>query len=711
VDGAGGLGLLRRWTGPGQPIAAVHGSNYPARECATAGHFSCFRVGRRYPPARLRLTPRLVLPLLVIFLALLAMPAAAFAQGGGTVPPGLPPAPPPPELVVESPGGKPLIHEGQTTRQLLGGTWYFRLDDSLVTGDAERWYEQEDLAGWTAVNVPHNWNAQDTLENKASVGWYRKEFTLPSSPRRANHFWKVRFEGANYRSWVWLNGEPIGAYTGYFPFEADLEGLRRGRNTLVIKVSSLRSNRDLTHWRPAAFNGFGTGGWWNFGGLLREVYVRRIDTIDIEDVHVLPRLRRVSGPAKVEVRVQLRNLTARDRKVALSLSVDGERFAVPRQTVLRNNERELTTSFTIPRPRLWQPGRPALYPMTVYADEDGRRRAAYRVRFGVRKLEAVRGGVIRLNGKRLALRGASIHEDDLEEGGALSQGTRRLLVSRLRDLGATVTRSHYPLHPAFIELLDKYGILYWVDAPVYQLPNSYFDQTKVRSAALRAVILAVRNNLNHPSIMTWALVNEPAEQGEEFGLFGAGLARFIQDGAAAARELDDTRLIAIDRHSRLGEPVTSSVYRHLDVLGVNEYMGWYRSVREDNTARGASTVADLGPFLDSIHAANPNLPLVVTEYGAEAVRSGPVEQKGSFEFQTRFAIDHLRVHASKPYVNGSIWWALRDFRVHPQWAGGAPDGWTTPPWHNKSLIEETNGRKRPVYFEMRKRWRKTKPLR
>ena len=31
------------------------------------------------------------------------------------------------------------------------------------------------------------------------------------------------------------------------------------------------------------------------------------------------------------------------------------------------------------------------------------------------------------------------------------------------------------------------------------------------------------------------------------------------------------------------------------------------------------------------------------------------------------------------------------------------------PWHNKSLIEEVNGRK-DVYFDMRKRWRKTKPL-
>ena len=105
----------------------------------------------------------------------------------------------------------------------------------------------------------------------------------------------MRFEGNNYRTKVWLNGTQLAFYTGYFPFEVLLKNLKPGRNTLVAEVSSLRSNSDLTHWRPAAFNGYGTGGWWNFGGILREVYMRRVDTVDVEDVQVLPRLRRVGG--------------------------------------------------------------------------------------------------------------------------------------------------------------------------------------------------------------------------------------------------------------------------------------------------------------------------------------------------------------------------------------------------------------------------------
>ena len=135
---------------------------------------------------------------------------------------------------------------------------------------ASGWYAQDDLTGWTPITVPHNWNATDTTENRPTIGWYRKDFTLPAPPKnrkeRLREFWKVRFEGNNYRTKLWLNGEQIAFFTGYFPFEVLLKNLKKGRNTLVAEVSSLRSNSDLTHWRPAAYNGYGTGGWWNFGG-------------------------------------------------------------------------------------------------------------------------------------------------------------------------------------------------------------------------------------------------------------------------------------------------------------------------------------------------------------------------------------------------------------------------------------------------------------
>jgi beta-glucuronidase len=647
--------------------------------------------------------------------ALAALPASSSAQGGTPGPPTgqpapvqPPPPPPAPALKVERPAGKPLIREGQIDRQLLGGTWYFRQDDAQL-GVAERWYAQRDLTGWSEITAPYNWNATDTQFNYSSVGWYRKEFKVPlakTAKLRKLELWKVRFEGSNYRTRVWLNGKAIGGQVGYFPFEPDLSGIRKGRNTLVVQVSSLRGRTDLTHWRPAAVNGYGTGGWWNFGGLLREVYVRHVDTVDVEQVLVQPRLRKLRGPAKVEVVTKVRNISSRDRDVTLVLNVAGERMVMDPQTVAARSTRELENSFEISKPSLWQPGRPALYDLTVSAYVKGERKSSYRVRFGVKKLD-VRGGRLLLNGKRLNLRGASIHEDDIREGGALSQRTRQLLVNRLRNLGGTVTRSHYPLHPAFIEMFDRLGILYWVQAPVYQVPNDVFG--RVSPAAERAALLTVRNNMNHASVLTWSLANEPAGNRSELGIFGSGLQSYIRDTSEAIRELDDTHLLAIDRQSRVGEPLTDPSYRYLDVLGVNEYFGWYDSFKAD-LVRPPTTLAELPGYLDELHAANPDMPLVITEFGAEGSRPGPLEQPGSYEYQQKFVADHIAVHASKPYVYGSIHWALRDFRVDPTWLGGAPRAWGTPPWNNKSLVEEFDARK-PAYFEMRKRWRKTRPLR
>jgi Glycosyl hydrolases family 2, TIM barrel domain len=295
------------------------------------------------------------------------------------------------------------------------------------------------------------------------------------------------------------------------------------------------------------------------------------------------------------------------------------------------------------------------------------------------------------------------------EGGALSQKTRALLVNRLKKLGATITRSQYPLHPAFLEALDRAGILYWVDAPVYQIPNSLWGRAGVRSLATRAATLTVDNNLNHPSILTWSLAVEPAAEESALGAYAPGFVNYVRDASHAIRQIDDTHLVGFDRQSRIGEPLTTPAHAYIDVLGVNDYFGWYRSVIDNRPDLPPSTTADLSGFLDQIHQANPDLPLVITEYGAEASRSGPVEQKGTYEFQRKFVLDHLAIHSSKRFVNGSIHWALRDFRVHQTWQGGAPPEYATPPWHNKSLIEETNRRK-PAFLALARIFRRTKPL-
>jgi beta-glucuronidase len=608
--------------------------------------------------------------------------------------------------VVDTPVKRTIVKEGSTARYLIDGTWYFRLDDSLITGDSQRWWNQESLEGWTPLAVPFDWNGADTVLNRSSVGWFRKEFDLPPVPRGRHFQWKLRFESVNHRATVWLNGRKLAVHApGYLPFEVDLKGLKKKGNHLVVRVSTLRGNTDLTHWRASRYNGFGSGGWWNFGGISREVYLRRIEGVDIEDVAVSPGLRCVRCAARVRVTIRLRNMGRKRRTYALAMRVGSRRIALPSREVDGGARRDVKASFVLLHPRLWQPGHPALYGLTVSAATKRRRLASFRRFFGVRSITRDRKGRVLLNGRRLQLRGVAIHEDDARTGAALGSSQRGLLLARLRALHASVVRSHYPLHPAMLEAFDRLGILYWDEAPVYQLPERLLESSRVRANAVRVNRDTVFRDRSHPSVFAWSMGNELASERPVAGRIGSGFRRFLRDGSAAVRELDDTRLVAIDRQSRTGEPLSSSAFRYLTALGVNDYFGWYASAAPGypNT-----TTAEFGPYLDGLHAANPRLPLFVTELGAEANRDGPEIEKGTYQFQRRWLMDHLAIYKRRPFVNGAIIWLLKDFRVNGVWNGGNPK--PNPPWNNKGLIDESGARK-PAFFDVARAFGRTRALR
>ena len=211
----------------------------------------------------------------------------------------------------DTPTNRTLYADGPQGRFLMGGEWLFRLDKDDA-GLKARFQRQTSRADWTPVSVPNAWNTgDDSPESMAgSIGWYRKDFTLPSAASALS--WAVRFESVNYRAQIWLNGRPVGSNRGaYIPFEFLLSNLkRRGTNRLVIRVDSRRRPTDFP---PSGLTttGVPTGGWWNYGGLLREVYLRRIDRIDWRTVRVTPNLPCRTCDATVKVEASLRNVSGR----------------------------------------------------------------------------------------------------------------------------------------------------------------------------------------------------------------------------------------------------------------------------------------------------------------------------------------------------------------------------------------------------------------
>ena len=146
----------------------------------------------------------------------------------------------------------------------------------------------------------------------------------------------------------YVNGRRVGRHVGnYLPFEVDLPA---GRSTLTVRVSSLRTADDLTHWRPARFNRFGNGGWWNFGGIHREITVRPARGLDISRAQALPRLACPTCPARVRVLATVRNLTR--RPVTPGGHAPARRAGpcrFPRVRLAPGQRRELAAELTIDR--------------------------------------------------------------------------------------------------------------------------------------------------------------------------------------------------------------------------------------------------------------------------------------------------------------------------------------------------------------------------
>ena len=85
---------------------------------------------------------------------------------------------------------------------------------------------------------------------------------------------------------------------------------------------------------------------------------------------------------------------------------------------------------------------------------DGRKVAGYKLKSGIRSIK-VSGGRLLLNGQFLNVRGVGLHEDSKEAGFAIDNERREWFANEAKALGATVLRTHYPLHPYTHELADR----------------------------------------------------------------------------------------------------------------------------------------------------------------------------------------------------------------------------------------------------------------
>ncbi|MDQ6806222.1 MAG: hypothetical protein M3065_14960, partial [Actinomycetota bacterium] len=546
-----------------------------------------------------------------------------------------------------------LTTDGWTNRYLLDGAWLYRADSSNSGVARKFWRDAASSTGWSPVTVPNSYGTgqYSTASFYGSVGWYRKDFYLPKGP--ASQRWIVRFESVNYRSEIWLNGRLVGSHVGSFlPFELDLSGLHTGRvNRLVVRVENHLGPGDL----PAGPYGTGktpaVGGWWNYGGILSDVYLRPVQEANLEQVIVRPELPcpTCTSQATIAEQALVRNVTSTAQRVTLRGSFGGRPVNFGTATIAPGTTWTANARLRVPHPRLWAPGSPTLYRASLtLSGARGQQLAGYVTYSGIRSIKVVAGGLIELNGRQLHLRGVGLQEMSVKTGGALNSSQYAQIIAWTRQLGADLIRVQYPADARLEELADRAGILIWSEIPVYTVTPKYLAAASTVSLAHTMLTDNILSNENHPSILLWSVGNELATPAD------ASETSYVAGAARLAHRLDPTRPVGM---AVMGWPGVScqAAYAPLDVIGLNEYFGWY----DENDGSTIDRVG-LSSYLDFFRSCYPHQAMFVSEFGFEANRAGPVEEQGTYAFQTDAIGYHLAVFAQKPWLAGAVYWALQD---------------------------------------------------
>ena len=571
-----------------------------------------------------------------------------------------PPPPAAPAPATETPIG--LYPQANEFREVLdlSGIWDFKLDPK-DEGERLSWWKGLDAP--RPIAVPGSWNEQiDGAFNYLGAAWYFRSGQVPRGFKGDRVF--LRVGSANYGARVWFNGAFVGAHEGgHLPFAFDVTRLAVPGQpfTLAIRVENeLKPTRVPAGNLPPGqglFNGNPrtTFDFFPYSGLHRAVVLYSAAPVHVEDVTVRTSFEGEDGIVKVKVAQSGRGAG----KGRLRLRVADKDVEAP----LTFTGRDAEATLRVPKVRAWSPADPYLYALTVsLTDPKGAETDRYRLDVGVRTIEVV-GSELRLNGKRVFLKGFGRHEDFAISGRGQNEPVMVRDNTLLKWIGANSYRtSHYPYSEEEMRLADREGFLVIDEIPAVSLHfNDGEENVRARLEQCRRDIRdLVARDKNHPAVVIWSVSNEAMPGGQLNTSGGAPKADpvgtdFLRNLIDLAHELDTTRpatLVAV-----MGAPLEWMALG--DVVSLNRYWGWYAQPADLVAAR-----AMLEKELDGVHAAIPK-PVIMTEFGADTLPGNHSidELMWSEEFQVAFLRTYLDVVASRDYVAGMHVWNLADFRT------------------------------------------------
>ncbi|HVW21494.1 MAG TPA: beta-galactosidase GalA [Opitutaceae bacterium] len=554
------------------------------------------------------------------------------------------------------------------------GTGYFSYLAKAGYGDGPA-DPKFDASAWRRLDLPHDWAVEAPFDERASpshgfkavgrgfpqrsVGWYRKTFTVPAGGQGSR--FSLEFDGVQRDAQVWVNGFYLGREaSGSESFAYDItDYLNYGGDNVV----AVRADVTLEE------------GWYYEGaGIYRHVWLARTAPLHVAHwgTFVTAELNADLSSAEVRARATVANDGPRPAAFVLEQSVvspEGRTLATRTLHGLAlapGGSAEFSLGLPVAKPRLWSTETPALHVLvTVLRDASGAVVDRCETPFGIRSVRFDPDRGFFLNGRRLELKGADVHQDHAGVGVAVPDALWEYRLRRLRAFGCNAIRTaHQPPAPALLDACDRLGMLV-IDE------NREMGLSPAQLGPLEAM---VRRDRNHPSVILWSVGNE--EWRIEGNALGARITAAMQ---AIVRRLDPSRRATVAISGGWGGSSTTT-----DVVG-------YNYISQSNP--------------DAQHAKFPLQPGVGTEETTtQGTRGIYFDDKPRAHLAPMARGDSggncevgWRYYAARPFLAGLFFWTGFDYRGEP-----TPLGW--PAISSQFGILDTCGFPKDSFYYLKSWW-------
>ena len=551
-----------------------------------------------------------------------------------------------------------LISVSVNNSESLNGLWQY-CPDPYDWGLRDKWFgklewsdeipHDHNFVQWEKISIPSCWNMV-----KPEFFWYEntmcyyRELYFEKRNKEERVF--LKFGAIQYAAYVFLNGECIAYHIGgSTPFNVELkDSLKKGKNQLVIFAENRRSIDRVP---------MDNTDWFNYGGIYRDVQLIRMPKSFIQNMFLA--LVPDTKYSKISFNLTINNFISNQ---SCTLEIHG----------LGRYEFQVNSEYSImefdANPDLWSPENPVLYDVTItYGDQ------TIQDRIGFREIKTT-GTSIMLNGEEIYLKGVCIHEDSVENGKAVTETEIRENYQLIKEMNGNFARlSHYPHSELAARIADEMGIMLWEEIPVYWAIN--FSNPKTYEDAENQLRELIYRDRNYASVIIWSVGNENEDTDDRL--------EFMKSLVNICNTLDNTRLTSAACLVNFQEgTIEDRLLDFIDVIGVNEYFGWYYSNFD-----GLKKMFELSQC---------SKPVIITEFGggAKAGHHGSERELFTETQQEWIYKNQVELFMQTDYVKGITPWLLFDFRT-PHRMNQFQKG-----FNRKGLLSEDKKQKKKAFYIM-----------